>query len=97
MIRRVISIICKGHSEDNNKIVKFKFYNFFQLKYLIWVNSKNYDLDIYFDEYPVGYFLEVDPDYLDQSHELKNGYILGHESWQKNFEWIFWENRNHRR
>lgn len=60
---------------------------------MICVNSKNYDLDIYFDEYPVVYFLEVDPDYPDQSHKLKNGYILGHESQQIFFEWI--SNRNH--
>ena len=40
------------------------------------VNPKDLNLDNYFNNNPIGCFLEVDLDYLDELHDWHNGYPL---------------------
>ena len=41
---------------------------------LHWVNTKDYILDNYSNDSPIGCFLKVDPDYLDKLHDVHNDY-----------------------
>ena len=45
-------------------------------KILDSLNPKDFNLDNYFNDSPIGGFLEVDRDYSDQLHDLQNGYPL---------------------
>ena len=43
---------------------------------LDWFNPKDFNLDNYSIDSPVGHLLEVDLDYPDELHDLHNGYPL---------------------
>ena len=44
----------------------------FPSKILDWINSKDCNVDNYSNNSPIGCFLEVDFDYLDEFHDLHN-------------------------
>ena len=48
----------------------------FPTEILDWVNPKDFNVDNYSNDSPVGYFLEVDLDYPDELHDLRNDYSL---------------------
>ena len=56
---------------------------------LYWVNSKNFNLDNYFNNSPIGCFLEVDLDYPDELHDLHNDYPLLGEKIKVTKEMLF--------
>ena len=43
-------------------------------KLLDWINPKDFNLDNYSNDNSIGFFLEVDLDYLDELHDLHNDY-----------------------
>ena len=43
-------------------------------KLLDWINPKDISLDNYSNDNYIGFFLEVDLDYLDELHDLHNDY-----------------------
>ena len=47
------------------------------IEILDWVNSKDFNLDNYSDDSPVGCFLEAD---LDYPHDYRNDYALAGEN-----------------
>ena len=49
------------------------------IEILDWVNSKDFNLDNYCGDSPVGCFLEDDLDYPDDLHDLYNDYALAGE------------------
>ena len=45
-----------------------------------WVNQKDFSIDNYSNDSPIGCFLKVDLDYPDELHDLHNGYPLAGET-----------------
>ena len=43
---------------------------------MIGLIKENFNLDSYSNDSPIGCFLDVDFDYLDESHDLHNDYLL---------------------
>ena len=46
---------------------------------LNWVDQKDFNLDNYSIDSPIGSFLEIDLDYLEELHYLHNDYLLEDE------------------
>lgn len=44
-----------------------------------WINPEKFILDTYFDNNPLGSFLEANRDYSDELHDSHNGYPLADE------------------
>ena len=44
-----------------------------------WINPKDFNLDNYSNDCPIGHFLEFDFDYADKLHDLHNDYPLAGE------------------
>ena len=49
-------------------------------KVLDWVNPESFNLDNYYIDIPLGCFVEVDLDYPDELHDLRNDYPLEGEN-----------------
>ena len=43
---------------------------------LDWINPKDYNINNYSNNSPIGCFLEFDLDYPDELHDLQNDYLL---------------------
>ena len=44
-----------------------------------WVNPKDFNQDNYYNDSPIGCFLEFNLDYLDKLYDLDNDYLLAGE------------------
>ena len=61
---------------DTNNLYGHSMMQLLPAEILDWVNTKEFNLDNYSNDSPVGCFLEVDLDYPDELHELHNDYPL---------------------
>ena len=68
-------IICS----DSNNLYEHSMIKLFTFKLLDWVNPEKINFENYCDDSPIGCFLEVDFDYLDELHDLRNDYPLATE------------------
>lgn len=73
---------------DANKLHGHSMMHFFPIEILHQFNPEKSKLDNYCNDDPIGSFLEIDLDYPDKLHGLKNDYPLSHEenkSYKRNF------------
>ena len=62
---------------DTNNLYGHSIMQFLPTEILNWVNSKDFSLNNYSEDSPIGCFLEVDLDYPDELHDLHDYSLAG--------------------